>query len=54
LNTWLEFTPLARATNATLAPGSNVNRTIRRFSATVTLHLNPGQALLYFQGFSGI
>src|ERR1039458_5916950 len=34
LNTWLAFTPLARATNATLAPGSNVNSTIRRFSAT--------------------
>jgi len=23
-------------------------------SEAVTLHLNPGQALLYFQGFSGI
>src|ERR1039458_5193020 len=34
LNTWLAFTPLARATSATLAPGSNVNSTIRRFSAT--------------------
>ena len=34
LNTWFAFTPLARATSATLAPGSNVNATIRRFSAT--------------------
>jgi len=32
--TWLAFTPCARATDATLAPGSNVNSTIRRFSAT--------------------
>jgi len=33
-NTWLAFTPCARATNATLAPGSNVSSTMRRFSAT--------------------
>jgi len=33
-NTWLAFTPCARATNATLAPGSNVNSTMRRFSET--------------------
>jgi hypothetical protein len=33
-NTWFAFTPCARATNATLAPGSNVSSTIRRFSAT--------------------
>src|SRR5258705_7096086 len=33
LNTWLAFTPLARATSATLAPGSSVNSTIWRFSA---------------------
>jgi hypothetical protein len=26
----------------------------RLLNAAVTLHLNPGQALLYFQGFSGI
>ena len=35
LNTWLAFTPLARATSATLAPGSNVSPAIRRFSDTV-------------------
>jgi hypothetical protein len=34
LNTWFAFTPCARATNATLAPGSNVSSTIHRFSAT--------------------
>ena len=28
------FTPCARDANATLAPGSNVSPTIRRFSAT--------------------
>jgi len=35
LNTWFAFSPCARATNATLAPGSNVRFTICRFSATV-------------------
>src|SRR5579859_1579897 len=34
LNTWFAFTPCARATCATLAPGSSVNCTICRFSAT--------------------
>jgi hypothetical protein len=34
LNTWFAFTPCALATSATLAPGSNVSSTIRRFSAT--------------------
>jgi hypothetical protein len=33
LKTWFAFTPLACATCATLAPGSNVSSTIRRFSA---------------------
>ena len=32
LKTWFAFTPLACATCATLAPGSNVSSTIRRFS----------------------
>src|SRR5579859_631156 len=36
-NTWFAFTPCALATRATLAPGANVNSTIRRFSATVQL-----------------
>src|ERR1019366_6195871 len=35
LNTWFAFTPCARATSATLAPGSNVSSAIRRFSDTV-------------------
>jgi hypothetical protein len=34
LNTWFAFTPCALATSATLAPGSSVSSTIRRFSAT--------------------
>ncbi|SRR6266436_5922771 len=33
-HTWLAFTPCARATCATDAPGCNVSSTIRRFSAT--------------------
>lgn len=33
-NTWLAFTPLARAIPATLAPGSSVNFTILSFSST--------------------
>jgi len=33
-NTWFAFTPCARATNATMALGSIVSSTIRRFSAT--------------------
>ena len=32
-NTWLAFTPCARATQATDAPGSNVSSTTRRFSS---------------------
>ena len=35
LNTWFAFTPCARATSATLAPGSKVSSAIRRFSDTV-------------------
>jgi hypothetical protein len=35
LNTWFAFTPCARATRATLAPGSKVSSAIRRFSDTV-------------------
>ena len=35
LNTWFAFTPCARATSATLAPGSNVSSAIRRFSDSV-------------------
>jgi hypothetical protein len=34
LNTWFAFTPCVLATSATLAPGSNVSSTIRRFSDT--------------------
>jgi hypothetical protein len=34
LKTWFAFTPCDLATSATLAPGSNVSATIRRFSAT--------------------
>ena len=33
-NTWLAFTPFARAIPATLAPGSNVSCTILSFSST--------------------
>ncbi len=33
-NTWFAFTPSACATRATLAPGSSVSSTIRRFSST--------------------
>jgi hypothetical protein len=39
LNTRFSFTPCALATSATLAPGTNVSSTIRRFSAT-DRHLN--------------
>ena len=35
LKTWFAFTPLARATTDTLAPGSNVSSAIRRFSDNV-------------------
>ena len=34
VNTWLAFTPCARATSATLAPGFSVNFTISSFSET--------------------
>jgi len=34
LNAWFAFSPGARATNATIAPGSSVRSTICRFSAT--------------------
>jgi hypothetical protein len=33
-NTWFAFTPCARATRATEAPGSKVSSTTRRFSST--------------------
>src|ERR1019366_3359341 len=35
LKTWFAFTRFARATTATLAPGSNVSSAIRRFSDNV-------------------
>jgi hypothetical protein len=44
LNTWFAFTPSACATRATLAHGSNVDSTIRRFSAVVRRIRGPRRA----------